>query len=789
MLRPAVPLGLAFLLGVSCVSFLCMSVLPGSGSPMDAAPTDAASTNARGEGDDPDVVLRLTQLEDSLVASATPELVGASKTDVPHTVAAQVARREELGHILGPDPFRILAVGAAPVRWVLLLRGCDQIALLDGDPFSPDGLRIRTRIPTPPEPSSWTTLDDRYVLVAGEGSGRIALYDTARDLAEVCELDLPAVSLRGIAFDPRSRVGFALDPIGDRALSFLVSDPDRSSNGAIVLSRLDHDLDLPAGPLQAAIAGDFLVTDCLLAHTIVVHRRSTDPDRPWIREATIEHDGPIWSFDVGLLGDTLWVAAGGIEDHPLDRTEGEFGYVDSYLYLYRSVVTDGHAGSFQRIEQWNLSELGVVTPKRVKLEPDRIRVAGFGGEWLASVPWAPDAQEKAGTSGRSAPVTFRVPPGISDFVVDPSGNRLVAVSPLLDALIEIPLSQGADAHADPTTIEGSRGRLAAMRTIPAANASSGDTTTSGDATTSPDAPTPTGPTPIEPATDIADATRRRADLRLGELLVFTTLLTPDNQTDGELSRFTCEACHFEGGIDGRTHYTGRENVFATTKPIRGLGNNVPLFSRSGASSLAEMVPAEFRVANQHRMAAHEIPVSEHPWLCELAPGSSVDSFRQRRAMLQYLFELPPIPQPDRTREWTEDETRGLQVFRDRCARCHLPVLSTRAEEDRVPVEDWTAWLSQPRADLVWAAPFLIKTGVEPYVSEAGARVPSLRRVLWKRPYFTNGTANSLDAVLEDFRHDRAMGWHDPRGVPRDRPDVKALTADERRELGALLRRF
>ena len=38
--------------------------------------------------------------------------------------------------------------------------------------------------------------------------------------------------------------------------------------------------------------------------------------------------------------------------------------------------------------------------------------------------------------------------------------------------------------------------------------------------------------------------------------------------------------------------------------------------------------------------------------------------------------------------------------------------------------------------------------------EAGARVPSLRRLYKKRPYFTNGSAPDLDDVLRRARFSR-----------------------------------
>ena len=57
-------------------------------------------------------------------------------------------------------------------------------------------------------------------------------------------------------------------------------------------------------------------------------------------------------------------------------------------------------------------------------------------------------------------------------------------------------------------------------------------------------------------------------------------MAPSSSSEGAKSRFSCETCHFEGYVDGRTHHTGRGDVRATTKPLVGLFNNRPHFSRA-----------------------------------------------------------------------------------------------------------------------------------------------------------------------------------------------------------------
>jgi cytochrome c peroxidase len=81
---------------------------------------------------------------------------------------------------------------------------------------------------------------------------------------------------------------------------------------------------------------------------------------------------------------------------------------------------------------------------------------------------------------------------------------------------------------------------------------------------------------------------------------------------------------------------------------------------------------------------------------------------------------------------------------------------------------------------VWGKADYEKTGVEPYVHEKGARVPSLRRLYKKHPYFTNGSAPDLAAVIaqaralpDGFRHEPPNP--DP-GASFDPPSAAALIA-------------
>jgi hypothetical protein len=100
------------------------------------------------------------------------------------------------------------------------------------------------------------------------------------------------------------------------------------------------------------------------------------------------------------------------------------------------------------------------------------------------------------------------------------------------------------------------------------------------------------------------------------------------------------------------------------------------------------------------------------------------------------------------------------VFRDRCERCHAARLLTDRADSSVPFAGWERLVMSSAGPIVWARDTREKTGVMPYVHEDGARIPSLRRLYRKRPYFTNGSAPDLGAVLRRARFTASGFLHD-----------------------------
>ncbi|HVY44231.1 MAG TPA: hypothetical protein VHB21_00065, partial [Minicystis sp.] len=618
--------------------------------------------------------------------------------------AVDFARAPPSDHAFGPDPY---AVARAPGGgFVGLLRGRDALVLLD------DQLAEIARIPAPGG-ASGLTIDGDVALVVGQGSPAVARARVARgrlvplDPVGLGASDPPPDGLRAVAAGEGGAV-YALDETNDRLL-YRLGRAEGFATGSVELCR---------APFRLARAGDALVAACLVDHAIVAVPLDARGAPDVARAVRAAHDGPFWGFDAREQGGALVVLAGGVEDHPLDRTHGSFGFVDSFVYELR--LAPG-ARAFDEVRALDVSDLGVVVPKAIAMTDDgrEALVTGYGSDRALVVPLD-------GGAPRPVPSV----PGVAALVASQGG--FVAADPLLDVWARL---------------DGAAVRTAAV----------------------PDAGAPP----------------RDAAARVGEALVFTTLIAPWNRSDGELSRFTCETCHFEGAVDGRTHRTGRGDVVATTKPLLGLFNNRPHFSRALDPDLSSVAENEFRVAGAR--SGHDphfsIGPAEAPWLAALGVDRALDATALRRDFMTFFMAFTPRANPHARGRSHFDalEREGAEVFRDDCERCHEARDAADLPASRASFAAWEARIFAPEGPLVWASDRYEKTGVEPYVNEKGARVTSLRRVASKRPYFTTGVAKSLDDVLDLARFDGPRFWH-----AEAPPAARALTPDEKRALRAFL---
>ncbi|MBX3191661.1 MAG: hypothetical protein KF819_32005 [Labilithrix sp.] len=591
---------------------------------------------------------------------------------------------------LGADPWAVRRVAGG---FVGILRGRAALVLLD------DALKEIARIPAPRSPTGLAVTPAGEVIVVGELSPAVARFSVReRTLVPLGETRVAGVhGLRDVTVAPSGAVWVADD------------------RGRIHRAPGGPSAFVGHGVAQIVATARHVVADAVTDHEIVV----LPADATKAPEARIRHDGPFWGFDARETPKGLVVVAGGVENHPLDRREGFFGYVDSFVYAYR--VEGGRASPIGAV---NVSELGVVTPKAIAIEAisgDRIDalVTGYGG--------ATAVRLSIGDPVRSAPITLV--PGVRALEV--GSKAIVMASPLLDAWVRVD---------------------------------------EGRAT-------------VVPVRDGAAARDVRS--RLGEALFFTSLMAPKNTSAGAHSRFTCETCHFEGYVDGRTHHTGREDIHATTKPLVGLVGNRPHFSRALDPDLATVSHAEFRVAGAGNPddPFFDVDPREHPWLAHLGVEGPLSALDLRRALLRFLADFSHRPNPASIGRatFTPEERDGAAIFERRCASCHAALLSTDDPSTLIAPDRWESMILSEAAPIVWGSAGYRKTGVEPYVHPEGARTPSLRRLYKKHPYFTNGSARSIDDVLDGVRLDGDRFFH------QRAPDgATGVGVDQKRALRAFL---
>jgi hypothetical protein len=621
---------------------------------------------------------------------------------------------------LGTDPYVIRGVG--PGRFVGILRGRSALVALDAD------LNEIDRVAAPRSPSGLAVTPTGEILVVGELSSEVARYRFHDGrLQPTGSIALPGVhAMRDVTSGPEGLV-YVVEEHDGRLLT-LQPGPD----GAAAAPAARVDATMCHGPFRVLRAGQTLLVDCLLDHTVIARTVDARGFPVAAGEVRIVHDGPMWGLDAlqERPGVTL-VAVGGVEDHPLDRTEGSFAFIDSFVTLYRIA-----GGSAAKLAEVNTSALGAVTPKMVKLwlSPSgglEVTVAGYGSDRLLSLAW-PTATPESGALGEPAVKQRFIPPGASMGEELP-GATLAMANPLLDAWV---LSTPSGVH-------------------------------------------------VQTVDDGLARTRSTAS-RLGEALFFTTLMAPWDKSDGRLSRFACETCHWEGYVDGRTHHTGRQNVHATTKPLLGLLSNRPHFSRALDPDMATMVNAEFGVAGakSDHPAWFTLATRDFPWVEDLSvQDATLPPEALRRSLMTFLMDFTHRPNPETVGRtaWTPLERRGAAVFRDRCESCHEARLVADEPSSRVGFDRWEELVMSQADAIVWAHADYEKTGVLPYVNEKGARVVSLRRLYKKHPYFTNGTAPEIADVLDRVRFAAgapAAFFHEsaPDGTTPLRPDDKTALA-------------
>ena len=582
---------------------------------------------------------------------------------------------------LGPDPWALRRV---PGGWVGILRGRSAIVLLDEE------LRELARLPAPRSPTGLAVAKNGDVLVVGELSSAVARFTVrGQALTASGESRVPGVlGLRDVAISPAGAV-WVVDERGGRVLRITTSSAAATIMSSVAVGH---------GPVQVLATAKHVVVDAITEHTILVVPTDANGAPTAHDPIRIKNDGPLWGFDAKETESGLVVVAGGVEDHPLDRRGGYFGWIDSYVYAYR--VGDLQA---TRILAIDVADHGVVTPKAVAIDRAasghlELLVTGYGSPTGLHVTLDGSAVAKT--------EPFAMVPGVRS--LERSGARVAMADPLLDAWV---LLDDRGVHvvpiedAPPRSVASRLGETLFFTSLMAPkNASTGPHSRFtcetchfegyGD-----------GRTHHTGREEIHATTKPLVGL-VGNRPYFSRALDPDLST----------VAHAEFRV-------------------AGAGNpDNPFFS---------------------------IDPRDHAWLEHIGVRERVSPLDLRRALMRFLTDFSHRPNPASVgrSSFSPLEREGAALFRDRCEGCHAARLSADDPSSRFPFERWESQVLSESGPLVWASAGYHKTGVHPYVHEEGARTPSLRRLYKKYPYLTNGSAHSIEDVLSGMRFAKSKTWH------------------------------
>jgi mono/diheme cytochrome c family protein len=271
----------------------------------------------------------------------------------------------------------------------------------------------------------------------------------------------------------------------------------------------------------------------------------------------------------------------------------------------------------------------------------------------------------------------------------------------------------------------------------------------------------------------------------GELLFYSRALVPNNVADGPLSLYTCAACHDDGHVDGRRHPSKRDRFYSMTKTCRGLGTTAPYLSLGEPATIEAFAD---NIVTTHAQGAERgaAGFDRYPVTVRVRSGGGWENVtlspdELRAALAAYMVRIPPEPSPFVTpgrRALERPQRAGLALFRDGCAGCHQ-LVGDAALGDHIPPRRLERRLLA--GDVALTSPRLHAVGT-PVLGDGGNNPPSLRGVWEAAPYFSDGSARTLEEVLRRTDPD-APEVHAPANATR-RP---AFTPAQRAALLAFLR--
>ncbi len=475
--------------------------------------------------------------------------------------------------------------------------------------------------------------------------------------------------------------------------------------------------------------GPFLVVSNFIDHTVTIHPIAADGRLAAARQ-TIRTEAPVLDLVIStgeLPG--LWLFTH--EDRVVSRARGPVEGLDSGVIRLaaRGQLSGGRLVDDPGPGRRPFVNLGDRAAPAI--EPDAAAVDGSGN--LAIVGAGSDNLVLAQASDLELRHAIVVPVGANPSAVVPvSAHRLVTADRLSDTLTFISL--------DP------RGKI--------------------------------------DATLVVGKPGRSSPAEQGELLFYSRALIPHNVATGPLSLYTCAACHDDGHIDGRLHPAKQNRFFSTTLTCRGLATTAP-FLRLGNQATLDIFADNIvstHAQGAERDPAHfaDYPVTFKTWGDAGPADVTLSPAELRAALARYMERIPPEPSPFVTAgaALSAEARRGLAIFRDRCAGCHQLVGSS-ARGDHLDGAALEARLLAGQVALTSPGRYAVGT---PILGEGGNNPPSLRGVWDAAPYFSDGSARTLEEALR--RTDPgATAVHAPANAARP----PAFTADEQAALLALLR--
>jgi hypothetical protein len=253
---------------------------------------------------------------------------------------AKVLEAPSSDRTFGADPYDVVAL--ADGSFAGILRGRDAVVFLD------ENLAELARIGVARSPSAIAIYDGppRGALRPGDllvTSEIESVITHVRGRKRIEDIPLSGVTgARAIAIGREGTIHVS-EEHGDT----LVSLTPRADG---TFERRTHEV--PRGPMRMARTRHGVVVASVTGHAL------TAIDDEGARASTW-NDGPYWAVAARDVEGGTIIVASGTEDHPLDRREGFFGFVDSFVYVYWRA--DG-SNELARIAAINASDQDVVVP-------------------------------------------------------------------------------------------------------------------------------------------------------------------------------------------------------------------------------------------------------------------------------------------------------------------------------------------------------------------------------------------------------------------------------------------